>query len=162
MQDDQELTALMRKWLEAYTLRSQIGWHTYIKAAGLSMPQFSLLMQLFHKGSCGVNVIGGWLDVTSAAASQLVDRLVHAGLVDRTENPADRRARQVTLSPRGLSFIAKAMEERFRWVDELAAVLSKEEKAVVRKALPVLVEAEKRMSPRNKRDPGPSLPARST
>lgn len=41
------------------------------------------------------------LDVSPAAASQAVDRLVRAGLVSRTADPTDRRAVSISFSSKG-------------------------------------------------------------
>lgn len=47
------------------------------------------------------------LDVSPAAASQAVDRLVNAGLVDRETDPEDRRAVSIRLSKQGTELIAR-------------------------------------------------------
>ncbi len=58
-------------------------------------------MRLKHGGKSGVSEIGGQMGVTNAAASQAVDRLVHLGLIERTEDPDDRRAKRLTLTQAG-------------------------------------------------------------
>jgi DNA-binding MarR family transcriptional regulator len=120
-------------------------WRRYVRAAGLSIPQLTILMRLFYGGDCGVHDIGRHLDVTTAAASQLIDRLVTAGLVERSENVDDRRARRVALSSRGRLLIEEGIEERYRWVEDLAAVLSSEEQAALLQALPPLIAAGRRL-----------------
>jgi DNA-binding MarR family transcriptional regulator len=70
-----------------------------------------------------------------------VDKLVQASLLERTEDPHDRRAKQVTLSPKGRQFIAQGIEERYRWVDEMAPKLSLEEQAQIADALNVMIRA---------------------
>ena len=82
-----------------------------------------------------------------AAASQMVERLVQGGLVGRTENPDDRRVRQITITTRGRALVDKGMHERYRWVDDLIGFLSPDQRAVVLKSLPVLIEAEKKLPP---------------
>jgi hypothetical protein len=52
------------------------------------------------------------------------------------------------------------MKDRFRWVGELAAVLSDAERKAVLKAIPSLIAAERRIAPQP--GAGPSVPARST
>jgi DNA-binding MarR family transcriptional regulator len=128
--------------MEAFIMRSFDAMNRYVKAAGLSMPQFSLLMRLYHGGDCEVHDIGQHFDVSSAAASQLVDRLVQAGLVARSERPEDRRVRQVALTRKGRALIDRGIEERNRWVDDLVERLSEKERAAVLRALPSLIEAE--------------------
>ncbi|MFZ5904510.1 MAG: MarR family winged helix-turn-helix transcriptional regulator [Chloroflexota bacterium] len=77
----------LRAWMDVFMHRSMRNWHNFAKSAGLSMPQFSILMQLRHKGACRVSEIGERFDITNAAASQLVDKLVQSGHLARAEDP---------------------------------------------------------------------------
>lgn len=115
------------------------------------MPQFSILMQLHHKGPCGISEISERFDVTAAAASQLVDKLVQAGYLERAEDPADRRAKLLTLSAAGEVLISQGTEERYRWMDDLALVLSVEEREKVSEALTLLTHAVEKMETQNRK-----------
>ena len=42
----------------------------------------------------------------------MVQRLVELGLVARAEDPSDRRQKQVTLTPEGVTFVDKVTAER--------------------------------------------------
>jgi DNA-binding MarR family transcriptional regulator len=143
MQETKQIRALLRDWVESFTMRSMHGMSLYARSAGLSMPQFSLLMRLYHTGGCEVHDIGSQFEVSAGAASQLVDRLVQGGLVVRTEDPRDRRVRQIALSDQGRVFIQKGIVERYGWVDELVEGLGAQERAGLVKWLPALMEAEK-------------------
>lgn len=145
MQDIREIVAVIREWMETFIMRSMRDMSRYVKTTGLSMPQFSLLMRLYYGGGCEVHDIGRQFEVSSAAASQLVERLVQSGLVARTENPDDRRARRIALSTKGRALIDRGIEERYRWVNELVAGLGAEERSGVLKSLPLLIEAEKKL-----------------
>jgi DNA-binding MarR family transcriptional regulator len=105
------------------------------------MPQFFLLMQVHRREHCGISDLSDHLEITNAATSQLVDKLVQAGLLVRVENPIDRRAKKVSLSPAGEAFIQKAIAERSRWMDNLAATLNTEERQKVAEALQILTGA---------------------
>ncbi len=143
MQETKQIRALIREWLESFTMRSMHGMSMYARGAGLSMPQFSLLMRLYHTGGCEVHDIGRQFEVSAGAASQLVDRLVQGGLVVRTEDPEDRRVRRIALSDQGRAFIQKGIAERYRWVDDLVETLGAQERAGLARWLPALIEAEK-------------------
>jgi DNA-binding MarR family transcriptional regulator len=95
-------------------------------------------MHLRHHDQCGISEISERMETTNAAASQLVDKLVQTGLLVRVEDPRDRRAKQVSLSPEGEKLIEKGIEERYRWMDEISQALSKEQKAIIAKALEML------------------------
>jgi DNA-binding MarR family transcriptional regulator len=127
--------------MDTFTHRSMRGWSHFAKSTGLSMPQFSILMQLHHKGPCGMSEVSERFDISAAAASQLVEKLVQAGYLERTEDPSDRRAKLLTLSAKGKELIQQGTEERYRWMDDLTSQLSIEEQAKVVKALNILTKA---------------------
>jgi DNA-binding MarR family transcriptional regulator len=136
MRDAEPLADSIRHLMETFFMRSMRDWTRYVRSAGLSLPQFGLLMRLHHGGHCEVREIGEHFDITSPAASQLVERLVQGGLVERTEDPDDRRARQITLSARGRALVEAGIRERYRWVGDLVTGLSSKEAAAVKAALP--------------------------
>lgn len=138
-----QITQTLRAWMDVFMHRSMRGWTHFAKSTGLSMPQFSILMQLHHKGPCGLSEISERFDVTAAAASQLVDKLVQAGYLEREEDPHDRRAKLLTLSDTGRALIDQGTEERYRWMEELASNLSVDEKTKVVEAMTILIEAAK-------------------
>lgn len=135
----------LRSWMDIVMHRSMRGWMTFAKSTGLSMPQFSVLMQLHHKGPCGMSEISERFDITAAAASQLTEKLVQGGYIERAEDPNDRRAKSIQLTPKGKELVDAGMTERYRWMDELVSKLSAEDKPKVVEALKVLTEAAKQL-----------------
>jgi DNA-binding MarR family transcriptional regulator len=125
----------------------------FAKAIGLSMPQFGILMQLHYRGNCGVSDISDRFDITNAAASQLVDKLVQSGLIQREEDPHDRRAKLLNLTDKGKALIQKGIEERYRWVDELAGKLTSEERVQISEALDVMTRAAQELEAEPTHDP---------
>ncbi len=73
--------------MAVFMRRSMHEFMDSMKDTGLSMPQLTTLIRLHYHGPCPISGIGDDLGVTTAAASQMVDRLVHLGLLDRTEAP---------------------------------------------------------------------------
>lgn len=57
----------------------------------LSVPQFRCLRFISDHGGCSVSDVGGFLGVTLATASAMVDRLVRAGYVVSRVSTVDRR-----------------------------------------------------------------------
>ena len=117
----------------------------FAKATGMSMPQFGILMQLHYRHNCGVSDLSERFDITNEAASQLVDKLVQGGLIQREEDPNDRRAKLLNLTEKGRGLIQRGMEERYRWVNQVAAKLSPEERAKVAEALEIMTQAAKEL-----------------
>jgi len=135
-----QITQPLREWMDVFMHRSMRGWNQFAKSTGLSMPQFSILMQLHYKGPCGMSAISERFDVSAAAASQLVEKLVQAGYIERTEDPHDRRAKLLKLSTQGAKLVDDGIQERYRWMDEVAGQLSADERVKVAEALTLLTE----------------------
>jgi DNA-binding MarR family transcriptional regulator len=136
-----QFTQSIRSWMDVFMHRSMRGWGLYAKSTGLSMPQFSLLMQMHYKGACGMSEVSERFEITPAAASQLVDKLVQHGFIKREEDTNDRRAKVLNLTVTGRELILQGIEERYRWVDELAGRLTDEERVRVSEALDILTHA---------------------
>jgi len=124
--------------MDVFMHRSMRGWGRYAKSTGLSMPQFSILMQLHHRGACGMSMISEGYDISPAGASQLVDKLVHNELIQRVEDPSDRRAKLLYLTDKGRDLVLRGIEERYRWVDELGDKLTADERTQVSEALDIM------------------------
>ena len=131
----------MRAWMDVFMQRSMGNWWRFARSTGLSMPQFSLMMQMYHRGACGMSGISERFEITPAAASQMVDKLVQSGYIVREEDPSDRRAKTLNLTAKGRQLIDAGNEERYRWVDDLAGKLSAEERARIVEALELMTRA---------------------
>lgn len=57
----------------------------------LSYNQYKMLLTIYDKGNCPLNVLAAELNIATSSASEMVDRLVHLGLVCRTVDDANRR-----------------------------------------------------------------------
>jgi DNA-binding MarR family transcriptional regulator len=130
----------LRKWSETFIQRSMHETVRFMKESGLSMGQLSTLFRLYHGGICGVSDLGDHLGVTNAAASQMVDKLVQQGYLERTEDPDDRRVKQLRLTSKGALLVQKSYEVRLRWMEEITASLSPEQQEAVTSAISILTE----------------------
>jgi MarR family transcriptional regulator, organic hydroperoxide resistance regulator len=136
-----QFTQSLRAWMDVFLQRSMGNWWRFARSTGLSMPQFSLMMQMYHRGACGMSGLSERFEITPAAASQLVDKLVQSGFIKREEDPSDRRAKLLNLTDKGRQLIEQGIEERFRWVDELAGRLTPEERVQMADALDLMTRA---------------------
>jgi DNA-binding MarR family transcriptional regulator len=139
MKSADPFVATLQNWIEVFMRRSMKNFILFTKESGLSMSQVGALFRI-HKGANGVTDIGEELGVTSAAASQMVERLVQQKLIVRTEDTHDRRVKQILLTPKGLETLEMALHARQDWLVELADALSPEEKDQVSAALKVLTD----------------------
>jgi len=124
------------------------GFMTSMKKHGLSTSQIYALMYIFHAGECQVSDIGNLADVSNAAASQLVERLVQQGLVDRREDQEDRRNKMVSLTKKGRSlFHESVMENQF--LMEIVAKLNPEQRQIVHEAFSLLAQTGRQIADAN-------------
>lgn len=137
--------AALHEWAEVFMHRSMREWWRYVRSTGLTMPQFNVMMKLFYGGGCGVSEISTHLDVTAAAASQLIDGLVQKGYLARVEAEHDRRAKQITLTAEGRALIEKGIEARSGWTRELTQHLDAERREAIGAALKQLAEATRKL-----------------
>jgi Transcriptional regulators len=141
MSPTKELTEVIHEWSEVFMRRSGRDFKRFMDETGLSFSQLNVLMRLYHGGNSGVSDIGEQMGVTSAAASQAIDRLVLLGLIGRTEDPIDRRAKRLALTPKGRTLIESGIEARSRWVEGLTDALTPEQQSMTISALTLLTEA---------------------
>ena len=145
MSSPAQLVQILRQFMDVAMHRSMRERSHFAKATGLSMPQFGILMQLHYRGNCGISDISERFDITSPAASQMVEKVAQSGLIERSEDPSDRRVKHITLSPKGKAMIEKGTRERYRWVDELVTRLNAAEREKVAEALGILNRAAKEL-----------------
>lgn len=138
------LTEVIREWSEVFMHRSGRDFKRFMDETSLSFSQLSVLMRLKHGGNSGVSEIGDQLGVTNAAASQAVDRLVQLGLIERTEDPEDRRAKRLSLTQKGCALIEKGVEARSQWIEGLTDALTPEQQNMIISALTLLTEAARK------------------
>jgi len=134
------LKAALQQWVAVFMRGSMRRLLAYSKNSGLSMPQLGALLHIQRKGVAGVSEIGDDMGVTNAAASQMLERLVVQGLVARSEDPHDRRVKQIVLTPEGQRRFQESLQVRQGWLDNLADHLSPNERGQVTSSLQILIE----------------------
>ena len=108
--------------------------------AGLTMAQMVTLMLLEKLCPLSVSSVAACIRLSRAAASHMVDRLVVAGLVARSEDPIDRRHKRIAITPAGRELIQKTREQRTREFTRILARLSIEAQTQFAKALARVLE----------------------
>ena len=135
------ISSVLQQWSEVFMHRSMADFKRFMDDSGLSPSQVSTLMRLYYHSSCGVSAVADDLGVTNAAASQMVDRLVQLGMLERSEDPEDRRARQLRLTDLGRALVERSVEVRRRWMEELILTLTPEQQTQITDALSILTKA---------------------
>ena len=125
----------------------------FMHETGLSRPQIHALLHIFHAGECQISEIGALSDSSPAAASQLVERLVQQGLVQRSEDPANRRIKKLRLTGQGLKLIHRGVTSN-RFLVDLMAVMPVKQREAVHTACGYLAQARRQIQSSQKRKAG--------
>ncbi len=80
----------------------------------LSFTQVRMAMLLACSEPRPIRSIADQLELSVHAAGRNIDRLVEVGIVERREDPDDRRVRLVSLSAQGLDLVDRHLEARRR------------------------------------------------
>jgi DNA-binding MarR family transcriptional regulator len=143
--DDRETMQAVLDWSTVFMRISMQDFNRHTRSAGFSFVQMNVLMHLYYGGPREVMAFSELLQVSPAGASQMIERLVQQGLVQRCESPDDRRVRLVHLTGRGRQVVDESIRARQQWVERLVASLSEEERHAVGQALRVLTEQAARL-----------------
>lgn len=121
-----------------------VGISRVAEARGLSLAQIKAVMQLArssHERPSTIGEVAAALAISMPAASELVDRLVEADMVERKVDPSDRRRALVALTPGAEQLAAELIELRRAQIAGALARLEPGERPVFVRSLAALVEA---------------------
>jgi DNA-binding MarR family transcriptional regulator len=107
----------------------------------ITMAQAKLLYVLVVSGELTMSETARQLGVTISTASGAVDALVGLGLVDRSEDPSNRRQVRVSVTERGASTLEQMQDLSSRHFRMLFDLVTDEDLAVVERATNILADA---------------------
>jgi DNA-binding MarR family transcriptional regulator len=146
MDSKDPLVFALHDWTKVFMRHSMREFVLFSKKTGLSMSHIGALFRI-NEGKSSVSDVGGGLGITNAAGSQMVDRLVQQGLILRSEDPDDRRAKCLVLTEKGRQLLDESFHARQAWLKELADSMSEKEKAQIVAALNILIDKANQLSP---------------
>lgn len=150
-----DVRALGRSMLAVRQVMAREVMLSAVQALGqsdLTLVQFGCLMVLSDGAVRTVGAVSEALGRSMSATSRLLDQLVRRELIDRAEDPNDRRSRHVTISAAGRQFMVNIMRRRARAELRLLDHLDEEERAVALRGLELLREAALRAAAANKEE----------
>jgi DNA-binding MarR family transcriptional regulator len=153
MEPSNHFAAALYEWIEVFMRRSFRNFLLYSKESGLSMSQIGALIQIHRRGVSGVSDVGDDLGITSAGASQMLERLVQQGLIVRSEDPNDRRVKQIALTDKGYQVLRDSMHARQGWLVDLGKSLTALEHEQVVAALNLLIKKANQLEKELNKDP---------
>ena len=133
-----DLTTIVLDWSTTFIRLSLHDFNRYTRSVGLSLAQMTVLMHLYYQGPSEVTKFCEMMQLSPAGASQMIERMVQQGVVQRSEMPGDRRVRLVSLTEQGRQVVQGSITARQAWVEQLVAGLSAEEGERVAEALQIL------------------------
>src|SRR3954465_15689230 len=118
-------------WLVLMKAHEAMRQHAdrHIRSLGIGFSDFLALEVLLHKGPTPVNEIGRKVQLTSGSITTAIDRLERKGMVERRNDPADRRARVVHLTPAGRKLISCAFADHEAAMERATSGLTPAERA---------------------------------
>lgn len=99
---------------------------------------------------CSIKEIAEKLRITSGAVSQIVDKVVHEGLVERIADSNDRRSVKITLSAEGRALHERLNQYFEQATGELMAGIPEEKIAVFNEVLTQMINAENLLAQQKK------------
>jgi DNA-binding MarR family transcriptional regulator len=103
---------------------------------GTTLPRFDLMAQLErHAEGLKMNQLSRLLMVTGGNVTAIVDQLEKEGLVERFDEPEDRRAWRIRLTSSGRKSFAEMARAHEEWVVELLSGLPRREQDELLKLL---------------------------
>jgi DNA-binding MarR family transcriptional regulator len=88
-----------------------------------------------YAAEVSVKELGDRLGLSLPGASRMVDGLLRRGWLERREDPADRRMKRVGITAEGRKVIARIETARLAGLEDYAASLSPEQRALLSSAL---------------------------
>ena len=147
MSDKNPFVATFHEWIELFMHRSMRGHMHYAREKGLSRSMLATLFLLNHQEKISVTDLGEHLGISSAAASQMLERLVEVEIIQRVEDPNDRRMKKITLTKKGCGVLKESIYARMIWIEELAAGFSAEEEEQIASAMRLMIDKTRQMDP---------------
>lgn len=93
---------------------------------GLTIPEWRVLAHLAQSESVSVREIHARVDMDKSKVSRAAARLESSGLIEKREDPKDRRLLDMRLTPKGHALISRLMPIAERYQSELLAKLAAE------------------------------------
>jgi len=149
---ENELSSTLQQWSAVFMRRSMHDFLHFARQSGLSMVQMNVLTHIYYRGVGDISALLETLEVSKAAAGQLVERMEQQGLVERAPDPRDRRARLVSLTPKGRALVEASITARSEWLNGVLERVPAAQRPAIAAALRALTQAAETLD-------APPLPA---
>jgi DNA-binding MarR family transcriptional regulator len=107
----------------------------------VDLVQFRILVVVAGRGSLSLGQLADAAHLHISKASRMCDRMVSMGLLNRADDPANRRQLILTLTPAGRRVVQTVMGRRRAAITPILKRMSKQQRAVLVSALRDFAEA---------------------
>ena len=141
MDKQNQMVVALNEWASVFFRRSIVDFMKFTHQNGLSLSQINVLMKLYYDGATTILSIRQSLYGSRSAVTQLVDKLVQMGLVDRSESPEDRRVKVICLTDNGKALVKESIVSRQKWIEPMVENFNAEEQNMMTDTLKRLTRA---------------------
>jgi DNA-binding MarR family transcriptional regulator len=111
---------------------------------GASLPSFlhlETLRFIQEQGAPTMSDIADYLKIAPPSATALMNPFVKEGIIERTEDPEDRRRVRLSLSMKGLTLLKETMQKREQAFASITAPLSTKDCEELSRILKIITQA---------------------
>ena len=107
----------------------------------VTLPQLRVLVMVSTRGPLNLAAVAAGLEVSASNASRICDRLMRAGLLDRREDPTDRRNVTLTITDRGQAIFDTVTQHRRGAIERVLRNIDAHQRERLAEALDTLATA---------------------
>ena len=139
----EEVEALMRA---SKVVSAAIAHSLAVADAKVTLPQLRVLVMVQDSGPLNMSAVATGLGVNASNASRTCDRLVRGGLLDRREDPGDRRNVVLTLTSSGRRLVSSMLRQREAIFAQVVERMAPEGRSQLTLGLTAFSDAARKMS----------------
>ncbi len=124
---------------EIIARRSFVHRTQFLQEHNLSNSQMMSLFHLLHNKSVSLNNLANFLGISKPAVSQLIEKMVRSGLVERIPNPNDKRGKLLELTEEGINLTEKGKLINHQLGIDLIDSLTEDEFPIIQKAIEIIL-----------------------
>jgi DNA-binding MarR family transcriptional regulator len=140
LNDISDLTAHTGYWLRMVSNAVSHDFARRLADEGVTVAEWSVMRALHNVDAMAPSALSQSMGMTKGAISKLADRLLDKGLLQRTDNPDDRRAHALSLTRAGRDMVPTLAKLADRNDAEYFGILTRDEHETLDRILKTLAE----------------------
>lgn len=112
---------------------------------GLTLSQCHVLMEIGKKGEASIVELASALKLDSSSLSRTIEAMVNLGIVERTQNPNDRRYVAISLTKKGLNLFTSIENSYNSFFKSLFDIIPEDKHIQILESMHLFSEAVQKM-----------------